>query len=188
MRVAGLRVPSVFGGKRRRQLGEPVPHGEDWWITTSDVKDYAAWLNRRVDDTAGRFGLARASLKLEDYGPYGDPFSSRAITFHALEAQWLPWEYAWKQWYASVTESWWARVNAWDTIATRHAELVSFRHSLRQLGMVDVPPIAKVPTGDGPRGGHRRPRQKDPRQADDLPRRCRRRRRRHLRVALVAVR
>jgi hypothetical protein len=147
MRVAGLRVPSVFGGKRRRQLGEPVPHGEDWWITTSDVKDYAAWLNRRVDDTAGRFGLARASLKLEDYGPYGDPFSSRAITFHALEAQWLPWEYAWKQWYASVTESWWARVNAWDTIATRHAELVSFRHSLRQLGMVDVPPIAKVPTG-----------------------------------------
>ncbi len=133
-------------------MGEPVPHGDDWWISTDDAKDYAAWLNRRVDDTAGRFGAARAALTLQDYGPYNDPLSSRAIALHALEAEWLAWEYQWKQFYAGITESWWARVNSWDTIRTRHAELLHFRARLATLGLTNVPAIAGLPS-DGPSPG-----------------------------------
>ncbi|NUO51551.1 MAG: hypothetical protein HOV80_22065 [Polyangiaceae bacterium] len=154
MKIAGLTVPSLVKLRgHRRALGEPVPHGEDWWISTDDAKDYGAWVNRRVDDTAARFGLARAKLTLSDYGPYGDPVSERALKFHQLEGEWIAWEYNWKQFYAGVTDSWWARVNSWDTIRTRHAELIDFRARLKALNMgVEIPAIAGLPS-DGPSPG-----------------------------------
>lgn len=138
--------------RHRVLLGEPVPHGNDWWISTDDVRDYAAWLNRRVDDTAHRFGASREVLTINDYGAGGDPVSERALKFHALEAEWLKWEYAWKQFYATVQDSWWAKVNAWDEIRAKHEELLGFRSRLKALGLADVPSIAGLPS-DGPGPG-----------------------------------
>lgn len=149
MRIAGLRI-RPWG--RRVRLGEAVPHGDDWWISTDDARDYAAWLDRRVNETDALFTAAIAKLGLQSWD-MTLPVPQGAGPFLTLYAEYLSWSGKWRAFYASVEDSWFARVNSWETIKARHAELVELRNRLKNLNVVPVPSIAPPPTDPGEKAG-----------------------------------
>ncbi len=147
--LAGSRPMVAFGAD------EPVPHEDDWVHGGGDTRDYGAWIDRRVDETARDFGRALETLvgptgQNPDFTPDGTPVTPRAIAYFELRGKWLEWEYDWKQFLAEIEDSWWTRQLAWEQLEGKHAELLEHRRRLAETGIVKLRQISTVPKPKDP--------------------------------------
>lgn len=106
-----------------------VPHGDDYWIDTDDVVDYARWLDRRV-------------LELDTAWKRPDALARPDVQLWATS--WIPWWYQWSVFRRQIVGNYVDRVNTWDDVKQRHAELLEHRAKAVSAG-VDAPVIAPTP-------------------------------------------
>ena len=99
--VLRLGAAARAGGAVR--VGEKPPHEDDVWISTDDALDYAAWLDRRVEELDASFlawldspeTFARALEWNRKTGFGKDPW-------HVTD----PWVEQWRRYFAELQGSW----------------------------------------------------------------------------------
>lgn len=142
--------PDFWRARFERQapiaVGADPPASGDLIISTDDVLAYANYVDAFVSQ------LDRATMHWASDPPGCEP--SRCVL---VAIQWSkdmgamgPWEYwaeNWRSFLHNLQTSYWARVNAWDTVKARHNELLGFLEHARALKLPDVPGGGKVPEG-----------------------------------------
>lgn len=126
--AAGAALGLVLGSSAAPSTtGAPdtPPHEGDAWITTDDARDYARWLNGKVEALNGE--AARWMY---------DAATVRQANEWFRATDWSMWRAErWRPYFLDLEASWWARVDSWRDTKDFHREYEAKRAHAAALGL-----------------------------------------------------